>query len=71
MRKVAAHRIEKPDGTMLTTAVCEIEGETVVRIKKLNGEEAMVEWLDGSIVCRTGSAGSLQAYYNQELLKEK
>lgn len=69
MRKVAAHHVETDNGT-LDQAVCEIRRDQVVAVRRLKGEEARVEWVDGSIVCHTESTGETRAYYKQELLKE-
>ena len=51
MRKVAAHRIVTPQETIVL-GLCTIKGDEVVETRPLTGEEAMVEWMDGSIVCR-------------------
>ena len=51
MRKVAAHRIVTPRETIVL-GLCTILGDEVVETRPLTGEEAMVEWMDGSIVCR-------------------
>ena len=71
MRKVAAHRIKTPSNTH-NQAICDIVGNKVEVIRPLLSEESMVEWLDGTITCQyqQGNPHSLQAYYNDELLKE-
>ena len=51
MRKVAAHRIVTPRETIVL-GLCTLKGDEVVETRPLTGEEAMVEWMDGSIVCR-------------------
>lgn len=71
MRKVAAHRVVTPQGT-IAYGLCTIAGDEVVETRQLQGEEAMVEWMDGSIVCcEEGPASTLRAYHNQQMLKEE
>lgn len=71
MRKVAAHRILTSTQTF-QQALCAIEGDHVMAIRPLQKEEAMVEWMDGTIICRTikGNSNCLQAFYKEQLLKE-
>lgn len=74
MRKVAAHRIVTPRETIVL-GLCTIKGDEVVETRPLTGEEAMVEWMDGSIVCReVGPKSTLHAYHhayhNEVMLKE-
>lgn len=70
MRKVAAHRIVTPQETIVL-GLCTILGDEVVETRPLRGEEAMVEWMDGSIVCREeGLQSTLHAYHNEVMLKE-
>lgn len=69
MRKVAAHRIVTPQETIVL-GLCTIKGDEVVEIRPLTGEEAMVEWMDGSIVCREeGPKSTLHAYHNEVMLE--
>lgn len=71
MRKVAAHRIKTPTFTH-NQSICDIVGSKVMAIRPLLSEESMVEWLDGTISCQyfQDNPNSLQAYYNDKLLKE-
>ena len=70
MRKIAAHRIGTPRET-IALGLCTIKGDEVVETRPLTGEEAMVEWMDGSIVCREeGPKSTLHAYHNEVMLKE-
>ena len=70
MMKVAAHRILPPPETIVLGR-CTLKGDAVVEIRPLTGEEAMVQWMDGSIVCREeGPKSTLHAYHNEVMLKE-
>ena len=70
MSKIAAHRIVTPRETIVL-GLCTIKGDEVVETRPLTGEEAMVEWMDGSIVCREeGPKSTLHAYHNEVMLKE-
>ena len=55
----------------IVLGLCTIKGDEVVETRPLTGEEAMVEWMDGSIVCREeGPKSTLHAYHNEVMLKE-
>ncbi len=69
MKKFGAHRIIC-DKDIIPVGICEITGGRVVCIRKLQGEEAMVEWLDGEIICHKDTQNVLHAYYKNQLLKD-
>lgn len=61
-RIIAANRIVIPTKNVISIGVIELEGTSVKKIYRLNGEQPFTEWLGGTIIVKRAPDGDVKAY---------
>lgn len=63
-RRIAAHTIRWPDGSVVRMGVVTLVNGSVAEVNPLQGEQPFTEWLGGTIELRMTDNGQLAAYKN-------
>lgn len=68
LRRIAANVIQTTTGT-IEQGIVVIENGIVVQTYPFSEEEAMTEWITGTIILRFDNEGKYRAYKGDQLLK--
>jgi hypothetical protein len=68
LRRIAANVIQTTTGT-IEQGIVVIEDGIVVQTYPFSEEEAMTEWIPGTIILRLDNEGKYRAYKGDQLLK--